>query len=195
MDRMIRNFLKCRYLLLLIAVAVASCSSQEDPMLSTIRSEMVNTLFNYSSYKPIQMQIDTLRSDRYGDTLVFDRVKVIKQLIFQLQQADQQAAADSIASDQQAASELQNQKAQCIDSLKAEVATLNAIVDTLSGNAYGWCVTHSFKCRNKEDQETMATYVFFMSPDGKRIYRYIDDENSSWDDYKALVDELLPPQN
>ena len=198
--------MKCPLLLALFTIFAASCNSQESRIQKAIGAELAATLFDYDSYQPIETQIDSLYSDRYGDTLVYDKVHVIKDLLYYFNQAVQehQQAQNEFDSLSRAkaeprevleagtkANEWQIQSTQYLDSLRTNIHKLADVAKDLKGDFYGWRVTHTFKCKRHDGNEAVATYIFFMSEDGKKIYRYIDDEQSNWEDYKTLVDELL----
>lgn len=68
----------------IIVFSIYGCQSREEKALATIREEMNKTLDDIKSYEPIETKIDSLKHDRYGDTLLVNiilRMKLTEGLI------------------------------------------------------------------------------------------------------------------
>jgi hypothetical protein len=68
----------------IIVFSIYGCQSREEKTLATIRGEMNKTLDDIKSYEPIETKIDSLKHDRYGDTLLVNvilRMKLTEGLI------------------------------------------------------------------------------------------------------------------
>ena len=68
----------------ILVFSVISCKSREEKALETIRKEMNKTLDDFKSYEPIETKIDSLKYDRYGDTLLVNvilRTKITEGMI------------------------------------------------------------------------------------------------------------------
>ena len=71
-------------ILAIIVYSIYGCQSREEKALATIRESMNRTLDDIKSYEPIETKIDSLKHDRYGDTLLVNiilRMKLTEGLI------------------------------------------------------------------------------------------------------------------
>ena len=64
--------------IILAALFISACTSREEKVAETIKNEMFKNLYDFESYQPIETKIDTLRRDKYGDTLIYDNIMLIK---------------------------------------------------------------------------------------------------------------------
>lgn len=55
-----------------------SCMSREKKVAETIKADPFKTLYDFDSYQPVETKIDTLKNNRYGDTLMFDNGMMFK---------------------------------------------------------------------------------------------------------------------
>lgn len=52
--------------------------SREKKVAETIKADPFKTLYDFDSYQPVETKIDTLKNNRYGDTLMFDNGMMFK---------------------------------------------------------------------------------------------------------------------
>ena len=62
----------------IMAYSICGCQSREEKALATIRESMNKTLDDIKSYEPIETKIDSLKYDRYGDTLLVNVILRMK---------------------------------------------------------------------------------------------------------------------
>ena len=62
---------------ILAAMMVSACASREEKVAEKIKNEMFKNLYDFESYQPIETKIDTLKRDKYGDTLIYDNVLLL----------------------------------------------------------------------------------------------------------------------
>ena len=64
--------------MVIMAFFISGCQSREEKALATIRESMNKTLDDFKSYEPIETKIDSLKHDRYGDTLLVNIIVRMK---------------------------------------------------------------------------------------------------------------------
>ena len=74
----------------LAALLISACTSREEQVAETIKENMFKTLYDFDSYQPIETKIDTLKSDIYGDTLVYDHAMLAKALFDEYRECEKE---------------------------------------------------------------------------------------------------------
>lgn len=196
--------------LLSVLFFFTSCKSREDKVAETIKSEMFKNLYDFESYQPIETKIDTLRRDKYGDTLIYDDVMLIGAAYDEFEKAgsnfdEQKEIAEIYTPTYYSSSSSDNKYYEArdkmrdalddmkiylaiIDSLKTEIRTKEKECDN---NQYGWFVTHKFRCKTKGGNSTIGTYYYFMDNDCEKIIRRFDEDDITLEKYHQRIDEVL----
>lgn len=195
---------------ILVALLISACTSREEKVAETIKSEMFKTLYDFESYQPIETKIDTLRHDMYGDTLIYDNVMLLDAASDKFDEAkgnfDEQKEIAEIYMPTYYSSSTSDKKFYAardkaeeaykdmtiylgiMDSLAADIRTKEKECDN---NQYGWFVTHKFRCKTKGGNSTIGTYYYFMDKDCERIMRKFDEDDMSLEQYHHWIDEAL----
>lgn len=200
--------------LLLSITMLSACSSKEENAAETIKSEMFKTLYDFNSYEPIETKFDSLKKDRYGDTLIFSKIMMIKFAMDDFDKSkeefDKARETAEIYRPTYSPSSYSSKKyidaQEVMNKCYKEMNDYLAIMDSLyitvkeiekkcDGKFYGWFVTHKFRCKTKGGNPTIGTYYYFMDKDCKKIYRYFDDDDFSLENYRSLVDDALKPDD
>ncbi len=204
--------LKLLFYSIIIISILSACSSKEDNALETINNNMFKTLYDFKSYEPIETKFDSLKKDKYGDTLIFSNVMMIKYAMDDFDKAKEEfekarETAEIYRPTYNPSSfsskkyiEAQETMNKCYVEMNDYIAimdSLSTIVRTLEkkcdGQFYGWLVTHKFRCKTKGGNSTIGTYYYFMDKNCRNIYRYFDEDELSMENYKSLVDDSLKP--
>ena len=193
------------------AVSITTgCKSREEKALDTIKDEMFKTLYDFESYQVVDTKIDSLKMDCYGDTVIFDKVQQIWFINEELNKIKKEVD-DALSTMRiwggstyySATARKEMEEAQekydtnmkewkdWIDVWKNLENEIKEEAATLDNAQYGWLVTHKFRCKTRGGNSTLATYVYLMDDDCKTIYRVLDEDNATWDDYKAKIDAIM----
>lgn len=189
---------------------ISSCKSKEEKALSTIKKEMFNTLYDFESYQPVETSIAELNRDKYGDTLVFDKIMLIQYLKSQLNKAEEKfddahrsheiwfsdyymssTSRRKCKEAEEAMDEALKEMKLNVDVWKATNDSIKKIVSNCDGKPYGYRVVHKFRCKTKGGNPTLGTYIYFMDKKCSKIYRQFDEEDLTYEKYVELVDIAL----
>lgn len=205
-----KNF-KYLGLISILALFFISCKSREDKALETIREEMFKTLLDFESYEPIETKVDSLKYDIYGDTTVFDNVfklRVMDGLSEKYNEEYEEAKEtydrwnnysvyySSYAYNRRKSAYEDMQKAllgkMVSDGVRDQyLDTLLTLSQNYTGELYGWRVSHRFRCKTKGGTPSIGDYVYFMDKKFENIYRRLDEEDFSWNQYVRYVERAL----
>lgn len=199
---------------LLLAAAmsftVLSCTSREEKVAETIKNEMFKTLYDFESYQPIETKIDTLKCDRYGDTLIYDKFLLACVMLDKLKEVqkefDSQKEIAELYTPTYYSSTYNDKKfedartkmGEAIDQMESYLKAINsmqseirALAKQCDGKQYGWLVTHKYRCKTKGGNPTISTEYYFMDNDCERIIRSFDKDDMTLEYYKSGVDSML----
>ena len=195
-----------------MAFSLNSCKSREEKALETIREEMNKILDDSISYEPIETKIDSLKHDRYGDTLLVNiilRLKLTDGMIAEFEK-DYKKAKElfDIWDDPRMynfSTFAYNKRKKAYDDLQTAAISLGVLeksrqeyLDTLfildkkhTSEFYGWRVSHKYRCNTKDGMSTLNTLVYFMDKKCEKILFKIsgnDEDDFSWQKYVNYVD-------
>ncbi len=195
---------------ILAAMMVSACASREEKVAETIKNEMFKNLYDFESYQPIETKIDTLKRDKYGDTLIYDNVLLLAVANDAFKKAknsfdEQHNIAEIYVPSYYSSSSSDNKFYEARDKMKAALDEMNSyaeIMDSLlidiktkekkcDNKQYGWFVTHKFRCKTKGGASTIGTYYYFMDNDCEKIFRTFDEDDFSLEQYHNWIDEAL----
>lgn len=195
---------------ILTAIMVSACTSREEKVAETIKNEMFKNLYDFESYQPIETKIDTLKRDKYGDTLIFDNVLEIAVANEAFKKAEsnfneQHDIAEiyvpsyySSSSSDNKFYEARNNMKKALDEMEFYINIMDSLrIDIKSkekkcdNSQYGWFVTHKFRCKTKGGNSTIGTYYYFMDNDCERIIRTFDEDDLALEQYHHWIDESL----
>lgn len=202
------------FLIVILAFNFISCKSREEKALETIREEMNKTLDDFKSYEPIETKIDSLKYDRYGDTLLVNiilRTKLTEDLIVGFEK-DYKKAKElfDIWDDPRMynfSSFAYNKRKKAYDDLQIAAIGLEVLekskqeyLDTLlildkkhTGKLYGWRVSHKYRCNTKDGTPSLNHLVYFMDKKCEKILFKMtgnDEDDFSWQKYVYYVDHF-----
>lgn len=200
-------------MLSMIALSVSlliGCKSREERALETIRDAMFKTLPDFESYEPVETTIDSLKNDRYGDTLVtklvlkmrlmdgvieeFDKDYKEAKRIFNIWDDPRMYHYSSFALNKR--NNAYNEMRTALIGKEATENVRDSYLDTLlileqnhTGELYGWRVHHKFRCKTKDGGPTLCDYVYFMDKKCETILWRFDEDEMSWKCYVWYIDD------
>ena len=205
-----KRFVRLTATVFLVAAAVCACTSREDKVADLIKDDMFKNLYDFESYQPIETKIDSLKHDKYGDTLIFDNVMLAYEVNKDFDKAannfDEQERLAEVYFPSYYSSSLSDRKfnksrskmQEYLDEMKMYNMTLDSLqmlirtlVKQCDGSQYGWLVTHKFRCKTKGGGSTIGTYYYFMDNDCEKYYRRLDEADMSFEQYKEWVDGAI----
>lgn len=197
-----------------VAFSISSCKSREEKALETIREEMNKTLDDFKSYEPIETKIDSLKYDRYGDTLLVNeilRAKLTEDLIVSYKKDYKKAKELFDIWDDPAmynfSSFAYNKRKKAYDDMKIAAIALDVLektrenyLDTLlildkkhTGELYGWRVSHKYRYNSKDGTPSLNHLVYFMDKKCEKVlFRMTgnDEDDFSYQKYVYYVDHF-----
>lgn len=198
----------------IMAYSIYGCQSREEKALATIRESMNNTLDDITSYEPIETKIDSLKYDRYGDTLLVNiilRMKLTEEMIVDFEKDYKEAKKQfDIWDDPRMynfSSFAYNKRKKAYEDMQmASVGlgvlekTLQEYLDTLlildkehSDELYGWRVSHKYRFRTKDGTPTLNHLIYYMDKKCEKIMYKMsgnESEDFSWQKYVNYVDHF-----
>lgn len=198
----------------ILSALMVSCTSKEKNAAETIKDKMFKTLYDFESYQPVETKIDTLKQDKYGDTLIYDNIMLAETAVNKFNESkknfDEQYEIAQIYEPTRYSSSSSDKKFYAArDKMQEYIDDMdfyNSIIDSLctqvrndakksDGKPYGWLVTHKFRCKTKGGNPELSTYVYFMDTECKTIYRYFDEDDMTYEKYKENVDAAMEMGN
>ena len=198
----------------IVLFTFGGCKSREEKALETIREEMNKILDDFKSYEPIETKIDSLKYDRYGDTLLVNeilRAKLTEDLIVSYRK-DYKKAKElfDIWDDPRMynfSSFAYNKRKKAYDDLQIAAIALDVLektrenyLDTLlildkkhTGELYGWRVSHKYRCKSKDGTSSLNHMVYFMDKKCEKILFKMtgnDEDDFSWQKYVKYVNRF-----
>ena len=203
----------------IIACSICCCQSREEKALATIREEMNKTLDDINSYEPVETKIDSLKHDRYGDTLLVNvilRMKLTEGMIVDFEKDYKEAKKlFDIWDDPRMynySSFAYNKRKKAYDDMQmASIGlgvlekTLQEYLDTLlimekehTGELYGWRVSHKYRFTTKDGTSSLNNLVFFMDKKCEKILFKMsgnEEDDFSWQKYVNYLDHFYSEAN
>lgn len=197
-----------------LAFSIYGCQSREEKALATIKDEMNKTLDDIKSYEPIETKIDSLKHDRYGDTLLVNiilRMKLTEGMIVDFEKDYKEAKKlFDIWDDPRMfnySNFAYNKRKKAYDDMQIASIGLDVLkktqqeyLDTLlilekehTGELYGWRVSHKYRFNTKDGTSSLNHLVYFMDLKCEKIIFKMsgnEDDEFSWQKYANYLDHF-----
>lgn len=177
-----------KILIIAIAMAAVSCTSKEEKVAKLIEREMFETLVDFSSYEPIETNIEVLKNDLYGDTVIFDNYKPLMDKMDEgikyLNEFNLNLDLSEIYSSTRfyfASSKIKFKRYisnadESWEKAKKAINTVDSIVNVMQSRKldslqYGWVVTHKFRCKDSDGKSKIKEETFFINEKCNKIIR------------------------
>ncbi len=179
-----RNLLMLLFSCLILTLL--SCQSNEDKAAKLIKEEMYKTLYDFSSYEPIETIIDSAFTTIYRDStillfayIVNDKFDLFNEL------SDKRDHNESIvkiwegSSDNYSLSKYKEALDKSLSNLHElkkvyeEISELHKVIKEKIANFQstfcGWQAKHKFRCKTKGGNFDLANYLYLFDADLKKI--------------------------
>jgi len=196
------------------AYSICGCQSREEKALATIRESMNKTLDDFNSYEPVETKIDSLKYDRYGDTLLVNvilRMKLTEDMIVSFEK-DYKKAKElfDIWDDPRMynySNFAYNKRKKAYDDMQIAAIGLGALekaqqeyLDTLlildkkyTGELYGWRISHKYRYKTKDGTPSLNHLIYYMDKKCEKILFKMsgnDEDDFSWQKYVNYLDHF-----
>ena len=189
------------------AYSISGCQSREEKALATIRESMNKTLDDFNSYEPVETKIDSLKYDRYGDTLLVNvilRMKLTEDMIVSFEKDYKKAKKlFDIWDDPRMynySNFAYNKRKKAYDDMQIAAIGLGALekaqqeyLDTLlildkkyTGELYGWRISHKYRYKTKDGTPSLSHLIYYMDKKCEKILFKMsgnDEDDFSWQKY------------
>lgn len=196
------------------AYSISGCQSREEKALATIRESMNKTLDDFNSYEPVETKIDSLKYDRYGDTLLVNvilRMKLTEDIIVSFEKDYKKAKKlFDIWDDPRMynySNFAYNKRKKAYDDMQIAAIGLGALekaqqeyLDTLlildkkyTGELYGWRISHKYRYKTKDGTPSLSHLIYYMDKKCEKILFKMsgnDEDDFSWQKYIYYVDHF-----
>jgi len=181
--------------ILIISLIFVSCQSKEEKAAKLIKEEMYKTLYDFSSYQPIETKVDSAFTTIYHDSIILSYAYLSREYLDKANEAlDKTKEAQSsmeIWSDSYSSlgeSKYKNAREKFNTSLeeaKGYMSEIKVLQDSIKKRATefkttfcGWQAKHKFRCKTKGGNFDLANYIYVFDPKFKKIIysENIDDE-------------------
>lgn len=207
MKHLIKAFLLCT-----LMCSLVGCKSNEQRANELIKDYMFKHLHDFSSYEPVETQVDTAYNIPINNAQVF---QLAKDAVEHKEKADEyQGEAEyanrkkNIWSDsyssygrQQYKEAFEEQKEQTKNYTAEMLAVANDLTEMyqiISGlnqdEVLGWSVVHSFRCKNRGGNTSLSEYLFIVDKKFETILSVITDDDDLTECGKMIEMALLPDQ-
>lgn len=197
--------------LLLMLLLLCSCQSKEEKAAELISKELYKTLYDYSSYEPIETIVSEARLSAYTDTTIYKESLIALEIEERLKRTAEECE-DAISSmkiwepsyysSSYSNSKYYEYKKQ--GELKLEEAKLylaeylivyNHLKDTIptldSTKIVGWEVRHRFRCKTKGGYNAIGDYRYVIDEDFKQILLYEDIDDDKYNSLRSLINSII----
>ncbi len=198
------NNMKNLISIFLIICIVISCKSKEEKANILIKEELRKTLFDFSSYDPIETKIDSAFTSIYSDSIILNNAYFIEacsnKVNEYVEKSDEYVRIMKIYSDGYNRSKFNEAKIEALNNLEIakefskkmnERAILTkSEISKFSPSFCGWKATHKFRCKTKGGNFAIANYEYIIDADMKNIISYEDLDDDNYKKIIKLIDEL-----
>lgn len=197
-----------KILLMVAAVCLFGCASKEKKALKLIDKEMFSTLYDYDSYQPVEIKIDSAFTSIYMDSTIRVHAAKIIAILSLLEESkknvDEALSTAQIWQDSYSAYGRQKfltakeKASKCIEEMEASIKLWGESKDTITMHAkafnpefQGWQATHKFRCKSKGGSSLLSTHIYVFDPKMKQILYSYDTEDEDLTKAHDIIDQAL----
>jgi hypothetical protein len=195
-------------ILLLSTLIFTACKSNEEKVAEVIRNEMFKTLYDYSSYEPIETLIDSAFTKIYRDSTILFYAALIKESIAEsslyLDKMEEANSSLRIWADSYSSygySKYKEAKDEFNDSYQRVLEIhetagnyqkeIKSRAENFQTSFCGWQVEHKFRCKTKGGNYDLATFIYLFDIELKKITYQEDVSDEDLKHLRKLIDEAL----
>ncbi len=193
-------------LFILLLLALVSCQSKEEKADKLIKEEMYKTLYDFSSYEPIETIVDSAFTSIYQDTLILGYARLMDDYLEKASEYIEKTEAS------QSALEIGGGRYSGLSNYKKAMEEFNLNLDMAEENmnSYleiqkltkeraenfqrffcGWQAKHKFRYKTKEGRFDLSNRLYVFDPDLKKITYQENTDDQEQIKLKEIIDEAL----
>jgi hypothetical protein len=200
-----KNNLLSIFIILLIVV---SCQSKEEKAAKLIKEDMYRTLYDFSSYEPIETKVDSAFTTIYHDSIILGYAYLSKEYLEKVNESldktkEAQSSMEIWSNSYSSFGEYKYKNARnefntSLEKAKEYMSEIKVLQNSIKKRTtefkttfYGWQAKHKFRCKTKGGNFDLANYIYVFDPKFKKIIysENVDDEKLV--KMKNLIDESL----
>lgn len=183
------------------ALLLSSCTTNEDRALALADAYMQTTLYDYGSYQPQGVSVDTLHYAPQLST-IFSKFEPLIEILEQQNEAKEamkfarrkmaiydrrgsyyyssfdQLQYEEASEEYNEANAKLNRCESAIETIKTEVQSLVEEIESGSlEDQPGWCITHMYTCKTRGGQDTGGAILLFADNNFEEILFAIDEDD------------------
>lgn len=193
----------CLFLLIFV-----SCKSKEEKAAELIKAELYKTLYDFSSYEPIETVVDSAFTTVYRDSIILSYGNTLTELLdkgnecidkTKEAQPMMEIWGDSYSSYgnskyYEAKQEFDSNLAIAKENMNKMYVINDSIRERAKGfkrTFCGWEAKHKFRCKTKGGYSDLADYVFLFDHKFKNVIYSEDTADESLIRIRNLIEEVL----
>jgi hypothetical protein len=190
----------------IIVFVVSSCKSREEKANELIKAELFKTLYDFSSYEPIETIIDSAFTSIYTDSTILTHAYIIKGCIDRLDKyiseinsarSSMDIWGDSYSSysrrkynDALEKFETNLEKAKTVmKKMNESMLFIKGRIDKFETSHIGFQAKHKFRCKSKGGNFTIGNYLYIIDEKFEKIISVIDLDDDDNEEMKKIIDE------
>lgn len=195
-------------LILLAAILLFGCKSKEDKAQELIKENMFKTLYDYSSYEPIELKMDSSFTSIYKDSIVFQNGHLLQSCLKELKNISEEmkdvrntleiwgdgysgTSRRKIKEALEKRDEIIEKRNAVNEIIKPAQKKIREINKNFKSEFDGWKAYHKFRCKNKGGNFSIGNYVYYFDKNISKILSYHDVEDEDYIQVINLINESL----
>jgi hypothetical protein len=190
----------------IIALLFVACRSKEEKANELIKVELHKTLYDFTSYDPIETIVDSAFSSIYEDSVILSYAYTI-QACLDLYNEHMEETKEAISSaeiwsdsyssygrskfnDAREKAQTNLDKAKFYIQKATETRPLiKEKIDSFTPSFLGFQAKHKFRCKTKGGHSSLANYLYIMDEKFKKVLSVIDLDDEDELKIRKLIDE------
>lgn len=194
--------------ILIISFFLVSCQSREEEISKLIKEDMYKTLYDFSSYEPIETKVDSAFTSIYRDSIILGYAYLSKGYLEKVNESlDKIKEANSsmeiwfgsyTSIGEYRYKDAREKYVANLEIAKKYMSEIKVIQDSIRKRAItfratfcGWEAKHKFRCKTKGGNFDLANYIYVIDPKLEKIIYSENAEDEKQEKIKNLIDESL----
>lgn len=196
------------FALTVMLMIMFACQTKEEKALKLIKDDLFKTLYDFASYEPIEISIDSAFTTIYRDTIVVEYAKLVENYIDAANKGLEKTRSASRTMEiwektytlyglRQYDAALEEYKVglkeaeENMEKIKDLRARVNERAVAFETEFIGWRARHKFRCKTRGGLYSLPTYDYVFDFKLKEIIYKEDTEDEELVNIRGLIDELL----
>ena len=191
----------------IIALLFVACKSKEEKANELIKMELNKTLYDFSSYEPIETIVDSAFTSIYRDSLILSHAYKVQACFElykeQIAEVNSEISTAEIWSDSYSSygrkkfNEAREKAQTSLDKaifyaqkMEEEKTLLKTEIDKFESTFCGYQAKHKFRCKTKGGNFDLADYLYIIDENFGKILSVSRLDDEDFDKIKELIDEV-----